>query len=238
MTAVMDRPYLNGCGAERQPHWNAKYCGPCAELRRHRPVSRITPEQGTQLLAMVHQVTHDEMARRLGVSRSAVNRWFRDQGMSSKSQQYRPDVVAAVLRAYEEGGKARVKALYPDVSVRSIVERYKAYPPRQIRWTDEQIVEAARMAGLVSTNAQARYFSRPNAYAGSIQALWAKRFGVYPHDINGLAAHLTWRIALPGTPATMVKQSQGNSHGFKVLWLDLAPRLRPSVPACLRAFRP
>lgn len=223
-----------GCGRPRQPHFNSKYCLPCRTERRQQPQSTVTPEQGALIARWIGEVSRGEIAQRLGMSRAAVNRYTREHGLYGRSDAYRPEVVEAVLRAYEHGGKMAVRQLFPDVCVRSIVERYKQYHPRQIRWTGEQQIDAARMAGLVSVTAQARYFGRPNAYAGSIKSLWAKRFQCAPTDVNGLASHRAWWIAHPGVPAVLVKHSTAGTCQPKVLWLDLAACLRPEVAPEIR----
>jgi len=178
-------------------------------------------------------VTRHEIARRVGVSKAAVNRYLREVGLRKRSDQYAPEVVAAVTSAYEAGGKAQVHELFPHASVRSIVERYP-HAPRQIRWTAEQLIEAAKMAGLVSHTGQARYFGRPNAYAGSIASVWAKTFQCAEGDINGLGVHLTWRLVRPGTPAVLVHQRTLPGPRTLVLWLDLTAHLRAEVAPAIR----
>lgn len=212
----------------RQPHFNAKWCEVCRVALRRQPASRVTPEQGATIAALVGTVSRDDIARRVGVSRSRVNRYCREQGLHGRSDQYPPEVVAAVTAAYEAGGKHHVRELFPDVQVRSIVERYP-HAPRQRRWQAEELIEAARMAGLVCPTAQARYFGRPNAYAGSIKSLWVKVFQCAPQHINGLGAHLAWHLVTPGTPAVLVRHEIGGQCRPKVLWLEVAAHLRADV---------
>jgi hypothetical protein len=215
-------------------HPNAKYCHGCRAERRRRPRSTLTPEQGAQVARWIGVLSRKEIAQRLGVSRAAVGRYTRDHGLYGRSDAYTSAVVAAVCSAYETLGRRPTERLFPDVSIRSIVERYKQHRPRQIRWTGAQMIEAARMAGLVSATAQARYFGRPNAYAGSIRSVWAKRFQCAPMDVNGLGVQLAWWIATPGLPAVVVKHSAAGTCTPKVLWLDLVQHLRPDVPDWVR----
>jgi hypothetical protein len=213
----------------RKPHPNAKYCAGCAAALVHRPRSRVTPAQAAQLRPLLNRLPKAQIAQQGGISGAALTRWLREEGLHTRCRQYRPEVVQAVLRVYEREGKVQTAQRFPDVAIRSIVERYKDYQPRQIRWTDLQQIEAARMAGLVSATAQARYFGRPNAYEGSIRALWVKRFQCPPHAINGVAAGLAWGLAQPGCPAVLVKHQRTTGAWPRVLWLDLVQHLRPDV---------
>jgi AraC-like DNA-binding protein len=222
------------CGSPRAKHFNAKYCLGCRALRRRRPAHRLTKAQAAEVERLRGTLFRWQIAEHVGVSGAAVARYLREAGLDSNARDYPQATVAAVCAVYETLGIRRTQELFPDVVVRSIVERHKEYAPRQVRWRDPQIIEAARMAGLVSANAQARYFGRPNAYSGSIGSLWDKHFGCAPRDINGLSAHLVWRLTRPGVPAVLVKHSSAAGYFAKVLWLDLAGDLKPTVAPVLR----
>ena len=212
----------------------AKYCAACRQARRRQPRSRLTPAQAAQVLALRDTCYRHEIARRVGVSLAQVSRFLREQGLSSNARNLPAATVAAVLRVYEQAprkqGKQRVRELFPDVAVRSVVERYRDFAPRQRRWQAEELREAVQMAGLVRPTTQARYFARPHAATGSIKSVWAKVFQCAPRDINGLGAHLAWRLTTPGCPAVLVAHEQASSGTPKVLWLDLAQHLRPDLP--------
>jgi hypothetical protein len=175
-----------------------------------------------------------EIAQRVGISHAQLNRYLAEQGLTSNARNYPPEVVTTVCATYAALGKRRTQDLFPDVVVRCIIERHKDYPPRQIRWTGEQQMEAVRMAGLVSHTAQARYFHRPNAYEGSIKKFWARVVGCAPRDVHGLGIHLVWRLVLPGVPAVLVSQATQPCPRAVVLWLDLVTHLRPGVDPLLR----
>lgn len=215
-------------------HPNTKYCAPCAQELRHRPRANVTATQA----AMIHQfrgtIVRRELAQHVGISQAQLTRYLREHGLDSNARDYPPEVVATVCATYQALGKRETQALFPDVSVRSIVERHKHYAPRQIRWTGEQQIELVRMAGLVSQTAQARYFGRPNAYEGSIRSFWAKGMHCAPRDIHGLGAHLAWQVATPGVPATLVRHQQNAGARPVVLWLDLAAHLRQDLDPLVR----
>ena len=237
---VTDRRCL-ACGAapataerpSRIARAKAKYCAACRAQRRRQPLSRLTPEQAAHVERLRGTMFRWQIAEAVGVSQAQVARYLRETGRPSNARDYSPDVVAAVLAAYlaapRGAGKRRVQELFPEVCVRSIVERSRDGRARQIRWTPAQLVEAARMAGLVSHGAQARFFGRPNAYDGSIHAVWAKRFQCAPGDLNGLGIHQAWRLARSGCPAVLVRRQEAGVPIAKVLWLDLVDWLRPEV---------
>lgn len=221
--------------APRQAHYNSKYCLPCALARRRRPASTVTPAQAEQLRLLCGVLPQSEIQQMLGLSKAAISRWLREMGWRPKwCTSPTPERVAAVQRAYEQGGKLLVQELYPDANVRSIIERYKGHARRQRRWADAQLIEAARMAGLVTPTAQARYFGRPNAYEGSITSLWIKRFGVAPGAINGLDLALGWGLVQAGCPAVLVRQASTTGGRARVLWLDAADYSRPALAPEIR----
>lgn len=217
-------------------HPNTKYCEPCRQARLARPRSTLTPEQGAVVLRLAGQIPQRDLCQQLGITKVAITRYLRDQGVQAGHYNtYKSAVITAVCTAYATLGKVRTQALFPDVNVRSIVERHRdQFLPRQIRWTEPQVLEAVRMAGLVSPQRQAQYFGRPNAYGGSIKRLWVQRFGCAPRDLNGLAAHTVWRLVRPGCPALLVPYQQTNAPRAMVLWLDLVHWLRPDVDPLVR----
>jgi len=234
------------CGAApKAPHWNARYCLPCRAAIRRRPRSCATPAERAAILARAGTMTRDAIAAAVGVSRAKVTRCLREEHVRSNARDLAPELVEAVLRLYAAAptrqGKAACRAAFPDVCIRSITERHTRRHGtqavvRQARWTGAQVIDAARMAGLVSLTAQARYFSRPHAAEGSIKKLWASHFRCPPGALHGCGAALAARLALPGVQATLITTNQGGVTGptIKVLWLDLLARLRPDCDPTLR----
>lgn len=226
----------------RNIHANTKYCTACRHARLHQPASHLTPTEAEGIARLRGTMPRKAIAETLGISHAKVQRYLREQHLSSNVRDYPPAVVDAVCTVYESAprgaGRRRAQEAFPAVRVRSIVERRTHHRPsfqrRQVRWTGSQFVEAARMAGLVSPEAQARYFGRPNAFNGSIKALWAKRFHCPARDINGLAAHTVWPLCGPGAPAVLVHYQPTSGPRAMVLWQDLAQHLRPEIDGVLR----
>ena len=225
------------------PHHNTRYCTPCREFILRNPASGVTQEQRAAIVRLAGTMVRREIAAQVGVPQGAVNRCLREEHLRSNARDYPPEVVEAVSRVYEAApqgqGKQAVLEAFPDVVVRSIVERRAHHRVvlvrRQTRWTGEQLIEAVRMAGLVSATAQSRYFGRPNAAEGSIASLWNKHFACAPRDINGLAAHLAYRVARPGVRGVLTApDNRAPTPRMKVLWLDLLPALRADVDPAIR----
>ena len=213
----------------RTPHPNTKYCGPCQQRLLRAPRSQVTAAQAAHILALRNTMPRWQIAERVGITRAQLHRYLREQGLTSNARDYAQDVVTAVCATYAALGHRQTQAFFPDVVVRSIVERHKDYAPRQIRWTGAQQVEAVRMGGLVSVAAQLRYFARPNAFDGSIKKFWARVVGCAPRDVHGLGIHQVWRLGHPGVPAVLVRQATQTGGRAIVLWLDLVGHLRPGV---------
>lgn len=213
-------------------HRNCLYCSPCRRERRRNPSSHMEPEQAALIDQLRNTMYRREIAQLAGVSEANVARYLREHGLRSNVRDYPIAVVQAVCTAYATMGTVRTQELFPEVRVRSIVERYykrEQMPPRQLRWTDTEKIDAARMAGLVAHSVQAAYFHRPGAANGSIKALWGKWFCCAPGNVPGLPLHVAWRIALPGVIGTLVPQQVMPGPRVIVLWLDLVGHLRHGV---------
>lgn len=225
-----------------QKHFNSKWCLSCALDRRKRPKSTLTAEQKAFVREMRGKMSGREMAKELGVSWSNVMRFARDRRMSlatlTGARKYRinPALVRQVTKYYEKHGRTATEKAFPTVKIRSIVERYKNFSPRQTRWTNEQIILAAKMAGLVDGKRQARIFNRPGANEGSIKSLWMKRFGQGGGNIHGMSEWMARELLKPGYPVLKTRMwspRKGVESNFErgiVLWVDMERRVRPDIP--------
>jgi hypothetical protein len=221
------------CGCAFRGHLNSKRCPPC---RRKFPcIPTFTAEQERTARRWAGKIYGRELAEKVGVSLPTLKRWARAHGVSTNALAYKPDVIRRVCAYYLRHGKAKTAKRFPDVKVRSIVERYLAgltTERREIRWTDEQLVRAAKLAGLVSHDEMARYFNRPNAHRGSITSLWAKRFRMGGGNLNGLAWDVAKHLVVNYAPAT--KTTHGKGGAWRVLWVHVEAFLKPGVPEHLR----
>lgn len=183
-------------------------------------------------------MTRKQCAKHLGVSIANVQRAARDMGMSLAVRRYPQAVVDAVIAHYEEHGGPSTRQAFPGVSIRSIIERVP-HELRHQRWSDDQLVLAARMVGFISYDAQAAIIDRPRARAASIRCLWTKRFGIVNMGhIHGLSRHEAKLFLRPGYPeidspfmerrASGCQPKKGGRH--TVIWAEMEPWLRDDVP--------
>jgi transcriptional regulator with XRE-family HTH domain len=223
----------------KQKHFNSKWCLPCSEELRTRPKGRLTPEQERVVRRLLHKMPREQIAEKAGVSVATLKRWARDNGNIRLAYYNRwaanPRLVNQVCQYYAKHGRRKTQERFPGITVRSIVERYR-HDPRRVRWTDEQLKELARMAGLVSMEAQAKYFNRPNANVGSIKSAWMKRFGHGSMNINGLSWWVAREFVRASCPRVQTKfwdRSDGKVRSC-VLWVDMKRHLRKDAPEWLR----
>lgn len=225
-------------------HRNRKRCSACRDLSLKCPKTTMTPHQVVRARALIGKMPRDDIARTLGVSVSSLKRAFRGTRICYFNKYVaNPELVEAVGKYYEKHGRNATQLKFPQVKVRSVVERYKKYKPRQTRWSSEQILEAARMAGVVSLRRQAEIFNRPNAHAGSIKSLWMKRFRTGGGNVNGASWSLARHFVKPRCPvvtteywATRRKTAAGEiEHSRRiVLWSDFHKNLRSDAPNWVR----
>lgn len=184
-----------------------------------------------------------EMAELLNTSVTNIKRAFRGESLWFKNGKYKnqPELVLDVMNFYSKHGKPATVDQYPGVNVKCIIDRPEYYglekANRQKRWTDEELIEAARMAGLVSPQAQAKYFNRPGARAGSIKSLWTKRFGMGACSINGMnhwmARELVNKKARYIRPVGQTRKGKPVTFRRVCLWVDMEKSLKTGVPPFL-----
>jgi hypothetical protein len=181
-----------------------------------------------------------KLAKKVGTSDSNLNRWAKQNGVSINALKYPDATVHAVTAYYSNNGRVKTETRFPGICVRSIVERYPV-KPRQIRWKESEIILAAKMAGLVAMERQARIFNRPNANIGSIRSLWVKKFRNSGGGIHGLSDHQARHLLKPGYPIIRTQfwvtrnRLDRDEHARKlVLWCDMGPWLKRGTPKFIR----
>lgn len=223
---------------KKNKHFNTRYCKPCADLLRKKPAGKLTLRQEREVRRLAGKMLIKDLAKHVGTSDSNLDRWARTHNVDINSLKYKPAVVRDVCEYYAKHGMVKTKKKFPKVTVRSIVERYMRsldLPKRQMRWTSQQLVELAQMAGLVGLEKQAAHFSRPNAYKGSIRSVWSKRFGHGAININGLSKQIAKAYVLDSCPyyaTSFFPIKQGPR--IVALWIDVETHLREDVPDHLR----
>jgi DNA-binding CsgD family transcriptional regulator len=213
----------------RNNHFNTKYCSKCSLIRRKQPSGNLTQEQTELLYKFKGELSRKEIAKKIGCSIPNLQRYCRDRKISlatrhgSRKYLVNPSLRESVISYYEEHGLDATQKKFPEVRVRCIIENY-THAPRCAKWKDEQIVEVVKMAGLLSKNAQAKFFKRPRANAGSIYSVWTKRIDGDPRYIHGLPFCIAKKIVIDRTKFIKVRYKK------LFLWVDLVGNLTNEVP--------
>ncbi len=213
----------------KQGHFNSKWCKLCARSFRINPRSTLSEAQIEQARKLIGKMSREDIAERVGTSVASLKRAFRGTRLAFFNRyMINPKLVEQVCRYYEKHGRQKTQKQFPDIKVRSIVERYKKFKPRQARWTDEQFVMLARMAGIVSPSKQAKFFNRPRANAGSIKAAWMKRLGFSPAQLHGMSHDNGKHLVSDSCP--FVKVGKGKRPLRICLWVDMEQHQRDGLP--------
>lgn len=215
-------------------HSNTKRCFFCAEAMKVKPKGTMTQDQINEAMSLRGTMPRDEICGKIGVSVANLKRstpgvsWYYFNRYAAN-----PDLVEEVCRYYEKHGKRKTQEKFPEIGVRCVVERYKNYSPRQSRWTDEQMIELAKMAGLVSMENQAKYFNRPRANRGSITSAWMKNFKckqAYMHGLPAYKAKLFVKKSCPSIQVDFNPDRYGGTSARVFLWSDAIKHLRKDCP--------
>lgn len=199
----------------------------------------MTREQVAEAKLLVGKMPREEIAQTVGVSLANLKRSMRGVRLNYYNHlRARPDLVKEVCKYYEKHGRRETEKRYPKLKIRSIVERYKDYKPRQIRWTDEQICELVKMGGIISYRHQWRFFKRPNAYEGSTKSFWMKRMSFSGGGIHGLSHWIAKEITTGDCPyictefwETRDRRYISDRFSRKLyLWVDMENHLKLGIP--------
>lgn len=227
----------NQCGSDyKVQHWNSRYCEDCRYLRRKKNIgfpASATKAQIAIVKAMVGDANINEIAALLGVHRSFVKRIGLTLGLTFRIETYSEETIREVTEYYLKHGKPETEKMFPNVAVRTIIEHkagLKGLYPRCRKWTDAEMVELAKFAGLVSFNNQAKYFNRPRANAGSIKSAWCKRFKTAPGYMHGLPIHKAKILLMPGFPTITVQEQERGGERKMVLFCDAVKYLAKDTP--------
>lgn len=221
-------------------HLNTKRCLPCAMVLRKKPVGKLSIEQEFMVYGLMGTMYIKDLAEHIGTSKANLVRWARDRDIKLDGHSYKKEVATEVIRYYEKHGKVKTQERFPEVSVRSIVERKGRknkidYKPRQSRWNGPQKIELIKMSGFISREKQAEYFNRPRANAGSITSAWQKTLKLKSSNVKvGFHVISNYRIKkyLKSSCPTIPVANKAVNHGY--LWHDVNKHLRKDAPEMIR----
>lgn len=210
-------------------HPNAKYCLSCKAILKVKIEPFLYEDTKQIIRKYAGKIERKKLAKKAGVSIATLKRFARMENLDITTFRYKPEEIETVCKFYLVHGIHKTIEKFPRIKVRSIVERYLkplGIGARQQRWTPEQLHEVAKMAGLVSNNAQAKYFGRPNAYAGSIKSAWSKVLKCRPSNLNSCPHRIAKHIVEYRCP---FYAKRGKSHVMFALWCDVERNLKDNV---------
>jgi hypothetical protein len=222
-------------------HFNSKYCQTCRQLRRKKNLGlpAFADEKTIEnVLSLVGTKLAREVASDLGMSVASLKRITKTLGVSAKKITVTESQITEVRAYYLKHGRPATEQRFPNIKVRTIIERYgwvKGECPRQRRWKDSELIELAKFAGLVSYENQANFFNRPRAHAGSIKSAWTKKFKTHPGFMHGIPLHKAKIFLDPGFPTIQVQNSMIDVGGKKmVLFCDAVEYIAKDCPVFVR----
>ena len=200
-------------------------------------VGKLTNEQKRIIKKNLGKVYRKDLAKMARISVSTLQRYCYFENLSTKKTIYSPQLINQVVRYYEKHGKVPTQEKFPNVRLRSIIERHP-HKFRQEKWKDDEIKEVTKMSHLVPMRLQAKYLNRPNANGGSIRSVWQKTIGANGAYVNGLPLWLAKPLITKSCPVYYLKficyDIKTNRHDEickpLVLWIDIKRHLRATVP--------
>lgn len=220
-------------------HLNRKRCPGCAQKRARRPKTNLTEDQINNLRPYIGKISIEQIANKVGSSRSSLRRWARDNNVSFKYTGYSDDLKRRVLAFYEKHGKTRTQKNFKGVCVRSIVESsYGQFKPRQIPWTSSQLIELLKMSCFIPYEDQAKYFKRPLANQGSIVSAWQRKFKSNPTQVSGMCRYKARGFVKSSCPYIKIqgitKTPKKDAARWLALWVDVEKHLVKECPESIR----
>jgi len=190
---------------------------------------RLSFEQIAFIEGSLECVKRSDIALAVGISETQLKRaakysgWKFTFAKGFTNQKYDAAIIGQVIDFYDKYGKRKTQKHFLNVNVRSIVEKYGAgRNTRCHRWTNENILDLLRMAGVISKGSQAKYFNRPLANEGSIISVWQKVLKCRPICINGLPEYKAKYIVKESCPKINLGYNRHNIY----LWTDCSKHLR------------
>lgn len=221
-------------------HFNQKKCLLCRKYLEKYPNTTLTNDQIKKAKSLIGIKNRHEICEEIGASLSSLKRAFRGTRFPQLTE-YNKETVLKVCSYYEQHGKVETEKKFPEIKVRSIIERnYDKFNPRQVKWNGNQLIELAKMAGLISFKGQAKYFNRPRANEGSIKSAWVKNYKLSSNCLNGLTINQSKYIVTKECPSILVKPLKRRDNSQKLnakrirIWVDIEHYLKPEIPAFLK----
>ena len=149
-------------------HPNQVKCVECNEYLKKYPKTTMTHEQIEIAKTMIGRKTRHEICSELGISLASLKRAFRGTRIPWIKEFINQQMSEKVSKYYETHTLDETQKKFKNIRVRSIIERYKIHKAKCVKWTDHDVVVQVRMQGLISYNAQAKFFKKKKLNKGGI----------------------------------------------------------------------
>lgn len=183
---------------------------------------------------MAGTATSYEIAKTIGASRTSIIRFACQEKVSFKRKKYSDELRKQVIAYYEEHGMKKTESEFPEVNVKGLLST-STYKLRHTIWRRGAVIEAAKMAGILSLRDQAKLIGNPNTKARGVRAMW-QRMGMQGSHLHGLHPYGALLLLKSSVPKTIVQYSgsERREHNTIILWCDMQGHFRESVPEYLR----
>ena len=236
----METRYCKECGKIiNVPHFNQTKCVECCEYLKKYPKTTMTHEQIEKAKTMIGRKTRHEICSELGISLASLKRAFRGTRIPWTKEFINQQMAEKVSKYYETHTLEETQKKFKNIRIRSIIERYKIHKPKCVKWTDHDVVEQVRMQGLVSYNAQAKFFKKKKLNKGGIKSLCSKRNykGFSRSNIHGMFQHKAIYFVKKSCPFLEVKgldRETAINKRYLYLWCDMRKHLRTDCPESVK----
>ena len=163
------------------------------------------------IIDLAGKFTREEIANKLGTSRSTVNRCLKKNNIKTgQPKSYPINIRNAVINFYASHTLKETQKQFPNVKVRSIIERYTTLE-KQNYWTFEEELKAISMLSEKSTAEISKILGRgKRAVSKRIQ----RNYQIAPKHLNGIA----YRLCKHVLRSNFIPEKKGNI--YIVNWND------------------
>ena len=188
----------------------------------------LTDAQKEILVSDSFYLTRKEMAKILGLPEIRVQRAASYIKITFPGcKKYSDDLIEEVLAYYKNEGPQKTREAYPDLKLRSIIEKYgKGIQPHNRKWTNDEILEVIKLSGIFNAKKTASIFKRKKATEKSINKVW-HRLKCKPTQILGLPKYKGHLFVKKSCPRFKPLRSNGSEY---FLWSDIVKHIKPDCP--------
>ena len=190
----------------------------------------LTENQIHFIRSNLDKMKRSDIAKKLNIPEVRLKRAASFKKWRFTSLKYSDEIKKEVCDYFNQHGLKKTAEKFPEVRIRSIVERNKKYRiARQKRWTENQIIQLAKFAGIINIKDQVKYFNRPLAKEQSIPRAWKRIFGISQMLINGLYYNKAKYIVNKNCPSINVS-FLGDNNCYLYLWIDIKKNIKKDLP--------